>query len=58
MKVTLKLTDDLLHAIAQENAKKRAYDVSCDTDNDSDAFYTIAFYEGAKFVLNQLEEYL
>jgi hypothetical protein len=56
MKVTLKLTDDLLYAIAQEHAAKRAYDVACDSNDSADTFYTTAFCEGAMFILEQLGE--
>lgn len=54
MKVTIELTDSVLEAIAEQEALKHAYDAAVDSNDSADRFYTLAFYDGAKFVLNQL----
>ena len=54
MKVTIELTDAMLQAIAEIEAFEHAYDVSMDSEHSAEAFYAKAFFDGASFILEQL----
>lgn len=56
MKVTIELDKTLVAAIADKVSKEKAYDWSCDNGNDINEQYASAFYDGAMYILNLIEQ--
>ena len=56
MKVTIELDKTLVAAIADKVSTERAYDWSGENEGDINAQYFAAFYEGAMYILNLVEQ--
>lgn len=55
MKIRIELTDSMLRAIAQVQAEKDSYDKLSDCDNDLTEMYSVAFYDGMRYLLDIIE---
>ena len=56
MKVTIELDKTLVAAIADKVSTERAYDWSGENEGDINAQYASAFYDGAMYILNLVEQ--
>lgn len=56
MKVTIELDKTLVAAIADKVSAERAYDWSGENEGDINAQYASAFYDGAMYILNLVEQ--